>query len=140
MTPDEDAVDQQPAAAPRRRVPVLGLVCVCSLVVVGGAIGLPVLVKRSGPPARFCRDVGLFGPPASTPEAALSAWITAYPADQPPESEWHRTGSTFTNQTYGHKGGYGLASVTVYQGASNLRNLEGGTTPSDQWSVDGGCV
>ena len=64
----------------------------------------------------------------------------AFPADQPPESEWHRTGSTFTNQTYGHKGGYGLASVTVYQGASNLRNLEGGTTPRDQWSVDGGCV
>jgi hypothetical protein len=136
--PDDVPVDQQPKASTRRRPPVLGLVCACLLALLGTAFGVRVIAERSKPKVQFCADVGLLGPPASTPEAALSAWIAEYTPRQPPESQWHRTGPTFTNRTYSHEGGYGLQSVSASQGVRGPN----GETPrrADQWSIDGGCV
>jgi hypothetical protein len=133
----------------RRRIPTLGLLCVPLLVAAGFLLHARLEPK---PKVVFCAGVGLLGPPGATPSEAFSGWLSAAreardasgnalpeSSSQPPENEWKQVGSTFTNRTYEHPGGYGLRSVGASPGG---HDWPPGTTPygPDQWSIEGGCV
>ncbi len=115
---------------------MLGLVCAVLLPIAGAALYIRV-ADPFKPQVRWCAGVGLLGPPGSSPDEALAAFLTARDG-QPPASEWRRRGLDYENKTYDHSGGYGLRSVQVSQGGNDWPPGEPYT--ADQWSVEGGCV
>src|SRR4051812_25034775 len=133
MPPSDTAPEHAQGAAPARHLPILGMVCLCLLVVAGAVLYVRV-ADPFKPKVTFCAGVGLVGPPASTPEGAFSAWLSQG-TGQPSESEWHRNGSTFANRTYDHGGGYGFRSVRASPGGHDWP--PGSAYSSDQWSIEG---
>lgn len=80
---------------------------------------------------KFCAGVGLFGPPAASPRAALDSFLGH---DSSPE--WRQRGTNFINTSYSSDRNNGYQSIQVAQGES----VPGTSVAPDQWTVQGACV
>ena len=129
---DPETPDRR-AGAPRW----LGIVLAGCVVV--AAVGLFALHERNSAELRTCADVGLAGPSAPTPEAALDAFLNqrnprtgAVPAAPVDPSAWHRTYTSARGVIFeigeDPPANVGLHEVTVSQAADN------------QWSASAGCA
>jgi hypothetical protein len=102
-------------------------------------LAIALLAVRAWPThhaPRFCEGVGLGGPPADSPRAALDAWIMA-DGSQPPSSAWVQSGDDFMNTRYEGGRASGMHSVMVERGSAHSLPQ---ALPPDKWTVQGGCV